>query len=117
MEYRAQTYLGALQLLAVLFGSLFLAAAVDKVGDMLKPDPDFDPLRSVRPVARFGWLLVALPIAWIWLTIRAEIQDSRWATKGVVIASGTLLLAGITILFFWGGRVALDVLAPLGGWW
>lgn len=47
MEYRAQPDLGGLQLLAVLFGSLFLAAAVDKLGGLLVTDPDNSQAESI----------------------------------------------------------------------
>ena len=38
MEHRAQTYIGAVQLLAIIGGSLFLRAAVKGIDDMLIPD-------------------------------------------------------------------------------
>lgn len=118
MEYRSQTYLGTLQMMAVIFGSLFLSAVVDHVDDMLDPlsNSEPDPLKYIRVFAHFGWVLAAVSITWVWLSIRAERIGSRWATKRLVILSGILLLAGITTSYFWAAIAASNVLAPLGGW-
>ncbi len=103
MEYRAQSYIGAVQLLAVIAGSLFLRVAVKKVDEMLAPNPIHDPLTLLRPLSQYGWLLAAIPIAWIVLSIRAEQSDLWWANKSLTIGSGLLILLGLVSLFGWAG--------------
>jgi len=103
MEHRAQTYIGAVQLLAVIGGSLFLRAAVKGVDDMLGPDQFYDYLKFLRPVSYYGWILLVVPIAWVTLTIRGERSDLWWATKPLTITSGLVILLAITIFFGWAG--------------
>ena len=103
MEHRAQTYIGAVQLLAIIGGSLFLRAAVKGIDDMLMPDEYDDPLRLLRPLSHYAWLLLAVPISWMALTIRGERSDLWWATKPLSIASGITILLAITLFFGWAG--------------
>lgn len=56
---------------------------MEKAVEMFEADRYIDPLSTVHHVARFGWLPAMLPIALGWLTIRAEIDNSRRETKGV----------------------------------
>jgi hypothetical protein len=106
MEYRAQTYLGAVQLLAVFAGSMILRAAVKGLDNILNPDLHTDPLRFLRPLGQYGWLLSLVPIAWVVLTIRGERSDLWWATKPLTLVSGFVLLFGIVGLFGWAGFAA-----------
>ncbi|MEP4077930.1 hypothetical protein [Haloferula sp.] len=109
MEHRAQTYIGAVQLLAIIGGSLFLRAAVKGVDDMIIPDEYYDPLKFLRPASHFGWILLGIPIAWMVLTIRGERSDLWWATKPLTIASGIVLLLAITAFFGWAGVKAYKI--------
>ena len=109
MEYRAQTYLGALQLLAVLAGSLLLQIAVKKVDDMLGDPVFIDPLRVLRPLGNYGWMLAAVPVAWVVLTIRGERSDLWWASKPLTIGSGVAVLLGFIVLFGWAGVKACRI--------
>lgn len=110
MEYRAQTYFGALQLLAVIAGSLFLRVAVKSVDDMLAPSSLDDPLKFLRPLSHFGWTLIVIPIAWVVSTIEAERSDHWWASKSLTITSGLLILLGISGLFGWAGWNTCSIL-------
>jgi hypothetical protein len=103
MEYRAQTYLGALQLLAVMAGSLFLRIAVKTMDEMLAQPVFYDPLRVQRLLGYYGWLLAAVPVAWVVLTIRGDRSDRWWASKPLTIGSGVALLLGFAGLFGWAG--------------
>ena len=106
MEYRAQTYLGAVQLLAVFAGSLILRATVKGLEDLLIPDLDPDPLRYLRPLGHYGWLLALVPIAWVVLSIRGERSELWWATQPLTLVSGFAILFGIVGLFGWAGFAA-----------
>lgn len=55
MEYRVQTYIGAVQLLAVIAGSLILRMSVKGMEDLLNPDYYPDPLKYLRPLSLYGW--------------------------------------------------------------
>jgi len=103
MEYRPQTYIGAVQLLAVLAGSLILRLSVKGMEDFMNPDLAPDPLRYLRPLSQYGWSLVFIPIVWVGLTIRGERSDLWWATKSLTIGSGVVILLGIVVLFGWAG--------------
>lgn len=110
MEYRAQTYIGAVQLLAVLAGSLILRATVKGLDSLLAPYADTDdPLRILRPLGSYGWMLVLIPIGWVLLTIHGERSNLWWATKPLTIASGVVILLGILTLFGWAGLAASSI--------
>lgn len=102
MEYRAQTYLGALQLLAVSGGVLLLRMAVKIMGEGAMVELNgraYDPLGFARPLNEHGWLLLVVPLLWIMLTIRGEQSDRRWASKRMTIVSGVAVLIGMMCLF------------------
>jgi hypothetical protein len=109
MEYRTQTYIGAVQLLAVIAGSLFLRASVNALEDLLNPDYYPDPLKYLRPLSQYGWTLILIPIAWVVLTIRGERSDLWWATKSLTIGSGIVIILGILVLFGWAGFAAASI--------
>lgn len=110
MEFRSQTYLGAVQLIAVLAGSLILRAIVHGVDSLLMTNHDvIDPLRYLRPLGSYGWVLLLLPVAWVFLTIQGERSDCRWATRPLIIGSGIVLLLGMVALFGWAGWVASSI--------
>ena len=111
MDYRAQTYLGAVQLLAVLAGSLILRATIKGLDDLLIPDIAPDPLRYLRPLGRYGWMLTLVPIAWVVLTIRAERSGLWWASKPLTVGSGLIILLGLVALFGWAGLSASFILS------
>lgn len=111
MEYRSQTYIGGVQLLAVLAGSLILRTTVKGLDDLLIPDLVPDPLRYLRPLGRYGWMLAWVPIAWVVLTIRAERSGLWWATKPVTVGSGLIILLGLVALFGWAGLSASSILS------
>ena len=108
MEYRAQTYLGALQLLAVVGGTLLLRMAVKIMGDGDYEYAGFrDPLGFARPLNEHGWVLLVVPLLWIGLTIRGEQSDHRWASKRMTIVSGLVTLFGLMALFGAAGLKAM----------
>ena len=106
MEHRAQTYLGAVQLLAVFAGSLILRATVGGLEQMLNPDLEPDPLRYLRPLGHYGWLLAIVSIAWIVVTIRGEKSELWWANQQITLISGFVILFGFVGLFGWAGFAA-----------
>ena len=110
MEYRAQTYIGAIQLLAVIAGSLILRMAVKGTEDLLNPDYHPDPLKYLRPLSQYGWTLILIPIAWVVLTIKGERSDLWWATRSLTIGSGIVIILGLLVLFGWAG-VAVSSIA------
>jgi hypothetical protein len=102
MEYRNQTYIGAVQLLAVLAGSLILRATVKGLDESFSPYVDVeDPFTFLRPLGQYGWILVLIPISWVFLTIYGEQSDIWWSTKSLTIVSGVMILLGIVTLFGW----------------
>lgn len=103
MEYRVQTYIGAVQLLAVIAGSLILRMSVKGMEDLLNPDYYPDPLKYLRPLSQYGWTLILIPIAWVVLTIRGERSDLWWATRSFTIGSGIVIILGLLVLFGWAG--------------
>jgi hypothetical protein len=111
MEYRPQTYICAVQTLVVIAGTLILGAVVKGLDDMLTPDVVPDPLRYLRPLGRYGWILVLVPIAWVVLTIWGERSDLWWATNAFTVGSGLIILLGIVALFGWAGLSASSIVS------
>ena len=110
MEYRAQTYLGALQLLAVSGGVLLLRMAVKIMGEgevVVLDGRTYDPLGFARPLNDHGWVLLVVPLLWIVLTIRGEQSDRRWASKRMTFVSGMVLLIGLMCLFGAAGLMTM----------
>lgn len=107
MRLPAQTYLVALQCLAVVGGTLLVAGVVEGAEDLLV-HPESAALGVARLLGRYGLFLLLLPAAWAFLTIRAERSHAAWASKGLTVLSGTLLLAALAVLFAWAAiRAAL----------
>ncbi len=109
MQYRTQTYLGALQFLAILAGLLVLGAMVKSADALIIEHPK--GYRYVVWLAHWGGLLLFLPAMWIKLTIQAEQSDLRWATKRITFISGLVLLGTLSALFAYA--VFLTIFAPL----
>jgi hypothetical protein len=98
MQYRTQTYLGALQFLAIIAGLLVLGAMVKSADTLDLLDPPIG-LRYARIFAHWGGVLLVVPALWIKLTIQAEQSDLRWATKRFTFVSGLALLGVLAFLF------------------
>lgn len=108
MQYRTQTYLGALQFLAIIAGLLVLGAMVKSADALIIEHPK--GYRYVVWLAHWGGLLLFLPAMWIKLTIQAEQSDLRWATKRITFISGLVLLGTLSALFAYA--VFLTIFAP-----
>ena len=101
MEYRPQTILGAMQVLIILVGNWFVRSAVKGLENVLVPDLSPDPLRFLRPLEIYGWLLVTIPFAWMILSILGERSNLWWASNPLTVLSGMAVLAGLMVLFGW----------------
>ena len=96
MEYRAQTYLAALQCLVVISGTILVGFATKNympafVGTFYLP----------RTLSIYGPWLLMVPAVWVIATISGE-RSFRWATKGFSIATGLAVLGGLAWLFVYG---------------
>lgn len=93
-EYRSQTVLGLLQSAVVVAGSLFVGVVVKVIHD---GSIDGLPL-VVRFVRNAGFLLLIIPLAWTYATVRME-RDESWFTRRHTIVSGLALLGGWIVFF------------------
>lgn len=100
MEYRPQIFLGALQSLAVIAGTLVTSASLHGVEDMFLDDQNL-PLGIPRFVANYGGFLLIVPLVWVVLTIRAERSSAWWASTTFSTFSGIALLLALGGLFGW----------------
>lgn len=100
MEYRPQIFLGALQSLAVIVGTLVVSASFHQVEDMFIED-EFLSLGVPRFFATYGGFLLVLPLAWVVLAIRAERSAVWWASTTFSTVSGIALLLALAGLLGW----------------
>ena len=109
MPYRTQTYLGALQFLAIIAGLLVLGAMVKSADTLLVENP-MRIYPYVVGLAHWGGVLLVAPVLWIKLTIQAEQSNLRWATKRFTFVSGLTLLGMLSVLFAFG--IFITIIAP-----
>ena len=109
MQYRTQTYLGALQFLAIIAGLLVLGAMVKSADTLDLLDPPIG-LRYARIFAHWGGVLLVVPALWIRLTIQAEQSNLRWATKRFTLVSGLTMLGILSVVFAFG--IFITIIAP-----
>jgi hypothetical protein len=100
MEYRPQIFLGALQSLAVIAGTLIVSASLHGVEDMFLDDQNL-PLGIPRFVASYGGFLLIVPLLWVVFTIRAERSSVWWASTTFSTFSGIALLLALAGLLGW----------------
>ena len=97
-EYKAQSVLGLMQTVLILYAILTTATLMKAMGY-----PDDDILVQWRPMAlfvrKFGLLLMLVPISWCCITIRLENSSSRFS-KPWTLVSGLLLLS-VLYLVLW----------------
>jgi hypothetical protein len=109
MQFRTQTYLGALQFLAIIAGLLMLGAMVKSADTLLVENP-MRIYPYVVGLAHWGGVLLVVPVLWIKLTIQAEQSNLRWATKRFTFVSGLTLLGMLSVLFAFG--IFITIIAP-----
>ena len=109
MEHRFQTIIGSLQFVLVIAGWLIVRFGVRGLDKMFVPNLAVDPLASVRLISGFGWLLLAIPLIWILLTIRGQASDFAWATQRFTMITGFVVLLGLFTLFLWATQHVASV--------
>jgi hypothetical protein len=108
MEYRTQTILGTLQVIAILAGTVMVGVAMRVTDDALVSDPAVHELWAFpRRVTDWGFCLIPLPILWVILTIRNERAEHE--SKSSTLVSGLALLIGLLLLFGLAARKALVI--------
>ncbi len=107
MEYRTQTFLGPLQCLVVIMGTLFVALANKPLDESFLETIHLPGIPGNHGV----WLLIVPPM-WVAATILAERSSFRWANKGLTAVTGSAILIGLAWLF--GYAVLLPCRMSLG---
>lgn len=94
--YRTQTYFAAIQAILIIGGSLMTAVILKSMG---YPDRFSHLPFSLALVRNWGFLLLAIPLAWALITIRLEQRHDRWFSRRWTFISGFALLAGLACFF------------------
>ena len=59
----------------------------------------YDPMKLTRPLLQYGWWLVLLPLAWMWVMSLGERYDRQWASRRLPKISGVVLLIVLVVIF------------------
>ena len=112
MEYRAQTILGGMQVLVVFGGTLLVASALNGTESLQNEHAKI--LKGVpKATAKYGLLLLVVPLVWVYLMVRAERVQSRWSSKTFTVLSGIVLIVALSGPFIWAFMVTLSVFSPM----
>jgi hypothetical protein len=91
-DYAMQSIFAAAQSVAIVAGSLLTAAT-----PRMRGSGSGGPWLAVF-VRDWGFLLLLIPAAWVFVTLWLERHRSDWFTKRWTILSGVLLLAALVLL-------------------
>ncbi len=96
-EHKFQVYLVGLQALAIIAGSLIVTGYMKVFGTS---DNDSHQWPWVlRMIRSYGFLLLLIPAAWAYLTVKLEINERIYYRPVWTIISGVVILAALAWLF------------------
>lgn len=108
-QHRPQTILALLQAGTVLVGSIGIGAMLKALGYS-----DIQGLPWILVFVRnWGFLLLAIPLAWVLVTIWMEFHHT-WYSKRYTILSGLLLIASLVWFFISVAARAGSILVSMG---
>lgn len=98
-SYSPRNFLGALQLMTVIvgYGLMWVIAMSPSMACYAAGYRD-----PVLPLLKYGWALVALPLAWMRVMTLGARHDPKWAMKRWPIWSGRIILMLLVMIFGWG---------------
>lgn len=98
-EYRVQFSFVALQSLLIVGGTLLCGISLKTMLKQFDPD-NTGSLYFLKFVSYYGFLLLVIPTAWAYLTIKAESIGYMWANRRTIFISGFLLIVALAFLYF-----------------
>jgi hypothetical protein len=99
-EFKIQGVFAAFQSLLIVGGCLFIGTILKAMG---YPDRFTELPMNLAFIRNWGFLLIALPLSWVIVTIWLERCHYAWFSKRWTVATGV----GLTVLLGWYLLVAL----------
>lgn len=108
-QHRMQTVLALFQVGTIWIGSMGVGAVLKIMG--FSDSQEMCPL--VMFVRNWGFVLMLIPIAWVWVTLRLELHQP-WYSKRLTLVTGLLLLASLAWFFILVAARAGSIMTRMG---